>query len=105
MTRVRGYAIIDDSERQKERKRSTWNIRKEEMKMYAIKLTNMFQNAYGNQHQDGLLSEDDCYGDSDRDCDRHNIQTFETKGVAEEFAETLYFHDAPELIVVEIPSK
>ena len=73
--------------------------------MYAIKLTNIFQNAYGNQHTDGLLSEYDCYGDSDRDCDPHNIQKFETKGVAEEFAETLYFLGAPELRVVELPSK
>jgi len=102
LTRVRGYAIIDDSERQKERKRSTWNIRKEEKTMYAIKLTNVFQDAYNEQHTDGLLSEYDCYGDSDRDCDRHNIQTFETKGAAQEVAETLYFHDAPELIVVEL---
>ena len=69
--------------------------------MYAIKLTNMFQNAYGNQHTDGLLSEYDCYGDSDRDCDRHNIQTFETKGAAQEVAETLYFPGTPELRAVE----
>ena len=75
------------------------------MKMYAIKLTNVFQDAYNEQHTDGLLSEYDCYGDSDRDCDPHNIQTFETKGAAQEVAETLYFHDAPELGVVELPSK
>jgi len=71
--------------------------------MYAIKLTNIFQDSYNNQHTDGLLSEYDCYGD--RDCDRNNTQTFETKGVAEEFAETLYFLGAPELRVVELPSK
>ena len=75
------------------------------MKMYAIRLTNMFEDPYNELHKDGLLSEDDCYGDSDRDCDRNNTQTFETKGVAEEFAETLYFHGAPELGVVELPSK
>ena len=69
--------------------------------MYAIKLTNVFQDAYNEQHTDGLLSEYDCYGDSDRG--RHNIQTFETKGAAEEFAETLHFRGAPELRVVEIP--
>ena len=71
------------------------------MKMYAIKLTNVFQDAYNEQHTDGLLSEYDCYGDSDRDCDRHNIQTFETKGAAQEVAETLYFPGTPELRAVE----
>ena len=75
------------------------------MKMYAIKLTNIFQDSYNNQHTDGLLSEYDCYGDSDRDCDRHNIQTFGEIKEAQEVAETLYFLDAPELIVVELPGK
>ena len=73
--------------------------------MYAIQLTNIFQDSYNNQHTDGLLSEYDCYGDSDRDCDPHNIQTFGEIKEAQEVAETLYFHDAPELIVVELPSK
>ena len=73
---------------------------KGEKTMYAIKLTNMFQDPYNELHKDGLLSEYDC--DSDRDSDRHNIQTFGEIKEAQEVAETLYFHGAPDLKVVEL---
>ena len=69
--------------------------------MYAIKLTNTFQDAYNQQHKDGLLSAYDCDSTEENLAIGANVQTFETKEAAQEVADTLSFNDNPDLEVVE----
>ncbi len=66
---------------------------------YAIKLTNTFQDAYNEQHADGLLTDYDISGDMYDD--RESTKTFETKEQAENAIEGLSFIDSPTLEVVE----
>ena len=68
--------------------------------MYAIKLTNIFQNAYNNQQNDGLLNEQQV--DNQEWSDPAKIKTFKTLAAAQKVAAALYFNDAPDLDVVEL---
>lgn len=68
--------------------------------LYAIKLNNTFQDAYNEQHANGLLTEYDVSGGIHDD--RKSIKTFETKEQAENAIEGLIFNDSPTLEVVEI---
>jgi len=67
---------------------------------YAIKLTNTFEDAYNQQHKDGLLSEWDI--NNDEYSDEHKTATFNTKEEAEEAMQGLRFNDSPDLEVVEV---
>ena len=69
-------------------------------KMFAIKLTNVFQDAYNQQHTDGLLSESAV--DGEEWSNPEETKTFNTKEEAESAIENLHFKDAPDLEAVEI---
>ena len=76
--------------------------RNESIKKYAIMLTNVFQDTYGNQHSDGLLSLHDVGEVHDfSHLDAGNIKYFKSREQAEEVVKGLRFHDAPNLIIIE----
>jgi hypothetical protein len=73
---------------------------KSERAKYALKLTNIVQDAYGCQHPDGLLSEFDV--DGLEWSDPHKVKLFDTKEEAEHSASHVGFFDSPSIEVVEI---
>jgi len=82
-------------------RRNTPKAKQGKTKMkYAIKLTNTFEDAYNQQHKDGLLSEFDI--NNDEHSDPHKTALFNTKEDAEEAIKGLYFNDAPDLEVVGV---
>ena len=67
--------------------------------MCGIKLTNIFEDAYNQQHADGYLSEFDVFGEG---YDPHAIALFETREEAESISRTSQFTDNPDLTVEAI---
>jgi hypothetical protein len=71
--------------------------------MYAIKLTNIFQDSYTDFHADGLLSERDI----DPDADEHTPATFNSIESATNKAGELRdsFNGSPDIDVVKYPAR